>query len=161
MRIVYALVSLLLLLVMLTLMMSSTAGAVPLERLLPVSVNIVTSQASPDLEIVADKTAFGVVYSPSSQQFLPLNIPFKVRSISGLSVAYNLSLSQLGGLCDGAIPLIPTPMLDGSGMVLNQPYRFTGVENVHMLVLSFPFLPQANLAQQCEGYVGVVAELTV
>jgi hypothetical protein len=76
-------------------------------------------------------------------------------------VAYNLSLSQLGGLCDGITPLEPIPTLDGASMVLNQPYRFVGIENAHVLTLSFPFLAQASLAQQCEGFAGVVAELTV
>ncbi|WP_429219257.1 hypothetical protein [Aeromonas veronii] len=153
--------SLLMLSFLLMLMMSSTARAALLERVLPVSVNIVTHQASSDLEIVADKSAFLVVYSSASQHFLPLDIPFKVRSLSGLSMAYNLSMSQLGGLCDGVTPLVPSPTLDGAPIVLNQQYRFTGTENAHVLTLSFPFLAQASLAQQCEGYARVVAELTV
>lgn len=147
--------------VLVIIMLSLTANAAPLERVLPVSVSIVANQASPGLEIVADKSAFLLIYRPAAQQFLPLDIPFKVRSVSGLSVAYNLSLSQLGGLCDVVTPLVPTPTLDGTSIVLNQPYRFTGIEHAHVLTLSFPPVDQGNLTQQCEGYAGVVAELTV
>jgi hypothetical protein len=145
----------------LMLMVLPTVCAAPLERVLPVSVNIVTNQTSPDLEIVADKDAFLVVYNTVSQQFLPLNIPFKVHSVGGLSVAYNLSLSQLGGQCDTGLHLAPSAALDGTDVGLAQPRRFTGTDNAHVLTLTFPSMPQADLAQQCEGYAGVVAELTV
>ncbi|WP_152607655.1 hypothetical protein [Aeromonas hydrophila] len=137
------------------------AFSAPIERVLPVTVNIVTNQVSSDLEIVADKSAFLVIYNSKSQQFLPLDIPFKVRSVSGASLAYSLRLSQLGGICDGIEPLTPTPALDGISATLNESYQFIGMENSHLLTLSFPSLYQTNLTQNCEGYVGVIAELTV
>lgn len=141
-------------------MLLPVVDAAPLVRELPVSANIVVNQVSPGLDIVANESVFILAYSTGSQQFLPLDILFKVRSISGLSVAYNLSLSQLGGRCD-AIPLVPVSTLDGADMGLNQPRRFSGIENTHVLTLSFPSLSQTSLAQQCEGDVGVIAELTV
>lgn len=146
---------------MLMLVVLPRVEAAPLERVLPVSVSIVANQTSPDLEILADKSAFLVVYDTVLQQFPPLNIPFKVRSVSGLSVAYNLSLSQSGGQCNGVTPLVPATALDGVGIVINQSQRFAGIENSHVLTLSFPSLPQSSLVQQCEGYAGVMAELTV
>ncbi|WP_421187453.1 hypothetical protein [Aeromonas enteropelogenes] len=140
---------------------SSTVGAASLERAMPVAVNIVTNQGTSDLEIVANKINFLIAYDVSTQQFTPLNIPFKVRSVSGSVVDYGLKVSTLSGLCDDGSPLVPAPELDGQTVEVNTQYAFTGAENNHVLTLSFPYLSQINVAQQCEGFVGVVAGLTI
>lgn len=146
---------------LLLLMVSPIASSAPMERIIPVSVNIVTNQHTLDLEIVASKNSFLLTYGVASQQFLPLNIPFKVKSLGGLLVSYNLSLSQLGGRCDENTSLVPTAMLDGTDVRVDQLRRFDGVVNEHVLTLSFPLLPQMDFTLQCEGYVGVVAELVI
>lgn len=145
----------------LLLIVAPIASSAPMERIVPVSVNIVTNQHTLDLEIIANKNSFLLTYSIVSQKFLPINIPFKVKSLSGLLVTYNLSLSQLGGRCDENTSLVPTAMLDGADMMVEQLRRFDGVVNEHVLTLSFPLLPQMDFTLQCEGYVGVVAELVI
>lgn len=142
-------------------MMSHIVVAAPLEKRVQLSVDIIANNPSPDLEILVDRSDFLIVYNQSLQKFLPLNIPLKVRSVSGMSVDYNLSIFQLDGLCDGSGPLIPTASIDDVAMTLNQPYRFSGIENTHLLTLSFPFLSQSMLPGQCSGAAGLIAELVV
>lgn len=135
--------------------------ATTLERSLPVSVSIDVSQDSPDLEIVADKDFFLTAYDYTSQRFMPLNITFKVRSVSGQNVTYDLSITQLDGACDGATLSGMTTALDGTLVGLNEKRRSAGIENSHLLMISFPNIPQSTVEQLCEGSVGVIAELGV
>lgn len=138
------------------------AWAGTLERSLPVSVSILVNQSSSDLEIVADKTTFSAIYDAASQRFSPLNIPFTVRSISGQNVNYDLSMAQLAGQCDGgALSLTLLAALDGTDISLNEKRRAAGIKNSHVMEIKFPYLPQINAVQQCEGSLGIVAELAV
>ncbi|MFB2928729.1 hypothetical protein [Aeromonas hydrophila] len=142
-------------------MLSPPGAAAPQSRTLPVSVAIVVNQSSATLEIEASQHAFTVFYHPASQRFLPLDIPFNVRSRSGRQVSYVLSLALLAGQCDGRTPLVPTAMLDHQAASLGQARRFEGVKRAHVLTLSFPARSQASLAQYCDGYAGVTAELAM
>ncbi|WP_395948449.1 hypothetical protein ACFWHB_11725 [Aeromonas mytilicola subsp. aquatica] len=141
---------------------ASISWAAPLERSLPVSVFITTNQAAPGLEIVADKYIFQSVYDVSLKTFLPLIIPFSVRSVTGQNVSYDLFMSHLGGQCnDQPLSLTVTSMQGGEPIVLNEKHRFSGIENEHGVVISFPVIPQSDLSQQCEGHIGMIAEPVV
>lgn len=133
--------------------------AVPLERDLPVSVFITANQDGSGLEIVADKYNFISVYDISTKSFFPLNIPFSVRSLNGQNVSYDLFMSHLGGQCAGKpYSLTVIPMTGGEPVVLNEKYQFAGIENDHGVVVYFPLIPQLELSQQCEGFIGFIAE---
>lgn len=141
---------------------TSVSWAAPLERSLPVSVFITASQATPGLEIVADKYIFQSIYDVSLKTFSPLTIPFSVRSVTGLNVSYDLFMSHIGGQCnDQPLSLTVTSMQGGEPIILNEKYRFAGIENEHGVVISFPVIPQSDIAQQCEGHIGVIAEPVV
>lgn len=141
---------------------ASVSWAAPLERSLPVSVFITANQAAPGLEIVADKYIFQSTYDVSLKTFLPLTIPFSVRSVTGQNVSYDLFMSHLGGQCSGqSLSLTVTTMSGGDPIILNEKHRFAGIENDHGVVISFPVIPQSDLSQQCEGHIGVIAEPVV
>jgi len=134
--------------------------AVPFERSLPVSVFITANQASPGLEIVADNYVFQSVYDQSLQTMSPLSIPFRVRSLTGQNVKYELVMSHLAGHCGGQpLNLTVTSMFTGDPIILNVGHEFAGIENDHGVVISFPTIPQTDLSQQCEGHIGVIAEI--
>lgn len=141
---------------------ASGSWAVPLERSLPVSVFITANQASPGLEIVAEKHIFQSVYDVSLQTMSPLNIPFSVRSLTGQNVSYDLFMSHLAGQCSGQpLNLTVTSMSSGEPIILNERHRFAGIENEHGVVISFPAISQTVESQQCEGHIGVIAEPVV
>ncbi|MNH44505.1 hypothetical protein D3C79_1066850 [compost metagenome] len=52
-------------------------------------------------------------------------------------------------------------MVGGELIILNDRHLFAGIENDHGVEISFPVIPQSTLSQQCEGHVGVIAELVV
>ncbi|MBV7439413.1 hypothetical protein [Aeromonas sp. sif2416] len=141
---------------------ASVSWAAPIERSLPVSVFIVANQGTSDLEIVADKLIFQSIYDVSLKTFLPLTIPFRVRSVTGQNISYDLFMSHLGAQCDGQpLSLTVAAMVGGDPIVLNEKHRFAGIENEHGVVISFPVIPQSGLSQQCEGHIGIIAELVV
>lgn len=140
----------------------ATVVAAPLERVLTVSVNVVANQSSAQLEIVAPRTDFLVVYLSSLGTFQPLDIPFSVHQIDGASHAYELTLAQLNGQC--AAPGMPvsaltlTAALDGKSFNTSSVVRgMADPEQAHVLTLTFPNIPQALTSQACDGVVGVVA----
>lgn len=141
---------------------ATVSWAATLERSLPVSVWINANQGASGLEIVADNYMLQANYDASIDTFSPLPISFRVRSVSGQSIAYDLFMSQLGGRCDGQPHVLTvTSKVGGESILLNEKHRFAGVENEHGVVISFPVIPQSDVAQQCEGYIGVIAELFV
>lgn len=140
---------------------ASVSWAAPLERGLPVSVFITTNQGAPGLEIVADKYIFQSTYDVSLKTFVPLTIPFSVRSLTGQNVSYDLFMSQLGGQCNSQPLDLTVTSLLGEPIELEDKKRFAGIENEHGVVISFPVIPQSELSQQCEGYIGVIAEPVV
>lgn len=142
--------------------LASFSWATQLERNLPVSVFITANQAAPGLEIVADKYIFQSVYDVSLKTFSPLNMPFSVRSVTGKNVSYDLFMSHLSGQCsDQPLSLAVTSMQGGEPILLNEKYRFAGIENEHGVVISFPVIPQSDISQQCEGHIGLIAEPVV
>lgn len=141
--------------------LTSVASASVLERGLPTSVSIVVNQNTTDLEIAADKDSYQVNYNTAEQRFSPLNIPFTVRSLSGNNVAYDLWVSQLTGQCDDIETLELTVSLDGVVVVTGEKQRFAGIENPHLMMVSFPLLPQSEFSRQCDGTASIIAELVI
>lgn len=141
--------------------LTSAASASVVERGLPTSVSIVVNQNTKDLEIVADKDSFQTIYDTVEQRFSPLSIPFTVRSVSGNNVAYDLSIAQLMGQCADVEALELIAALDGIVVELGEKQRFAGIENHHMMVVSFPLLPQSELPRQCDGTASIIAELVI
>lgn len=140
--------------------------AAPLERVLDVSVNVVVNSASAQLEVVAPRTDFLVVYLSSLGTFQPLDIPFTVRHLDGAHHNYELTLAQLGGQCSvsgGAVSrLTPSARLDGQLFdALSPGHGVANPEQAHVLTLTFPDIPQAAVSQMCDGVAAVVAAVIV
>lgn len=51
--------------------------------------------------------------------------------------------------------------LDGTDIELGEKQRFAGVENPHLMVVSFPLLPQSEFSRQCDGTASIIAELVI
>ncbi|MFM5781524.1 hypothetical protein ACET8B_02065 [Aeromonas caviae] len=144
-----------------SIMFASAVSAVMYERPVPVSVSIVTNKDSSALEIETDNDAFQAIYDVAMKGFFPLTIPFKVRSVSGQNVNYDLFVSQLAGQCGDKSPLALTTELDGTVIQLNEKRRAAGVDNDHLIVISFPSIPQSDIEQHCDGSMSLVAELVI
>ncbi|MFQ2048379.1 hypothetical protein ACK34J_05450 [Aeromonas veronii] len=140
--------------------------AAPLERVLDVSVNVVVNSASAQLEIIAPRTDFLVVYLSSLGTFQPLDIPFTVRQLDGTDHNYELSLAQLRAQCSASggvvSQLMPTARLDGQPFDALFPGRgVANPEQAHVLTLTFPGISQAAVSQACDGVAAVIAAVSV
>ncbi|WP_270827509.1 hypothetical protein [Aeromonas sp. Y318-1] len=147
-------------------LLCTNAVAVPQERILDVSVNIVANQASAQLEIISPRTDFLVVYVSSLRTFQPLDIPFTVSTVDGDPHNYDLTLAQLSGQCalSGGVvtPLTPSARLDGQPFSALSPGSGSAApEQAHVLTLTFPNISQAAASQACDGVVAVVAAVTL
>lgn len=149
------------LLLLLSLPTTRYLNAAPRTYNLAVSVNIDPGTPAGDLEIVTFRNDFTLTYDAGSQSFIPISIPFTVRSTTLTSASYNLLLVQLGGHCDGETPFSPTSELDSSPVGVGVGVGYTGVEKDHLLKLSFPVVPQTSVDVICQGTARVVAELSL
>nr|WP_201354615.1 hypothetical protein [Aeromonas hydrophila] len=131
-----------------------------ISKNLNVSVNIVSNQSNNILEIKPSKTSYLARYLVGEQRFEPLEIPFKLKSVSGHAVNYVLSANALVGRCDNE-DLTLSSTLDGVKVDLNSYYSYFSVEREHRLVVDFPIFTQSQNNVYCEGYVSVVASLDI
>lgn len=148
------------------LLLCANAAAAPQIKVLDVSVNVVVDASSAQLEIIAPRTDFLVVYLSSQQTFQPLDIPFTVRSRDGFNHNYELTLAQLSGQCAVSGGMVsPLPLLahlDGSVFdASNFGYGLADPERAHVLTLTFPNISQAAASQSCDGVAAVVAAVTI
>lgn len=131
-----------------------------MEKTLNVSINIIAQQAGGQLEIETVNNHFLARYIVQEQRFSPLEIPFNVRSISGLNVNYSLSIGSMAGRCAGNEILL-TSNLDGMPIAINDKRQYSGTDVPHSLVIDFPILPQLTQTFFCEGHVSIVTELII
>lgn len=148
------------------LLLCANAAAAPQIKVLDVSVNVVVDGPSAQLEIVAPRTDFLVVYLSSQQTFQPLDIPFTVRRLDGAYHNYELTLAQLGGQCavsgGGGSPLTLSAHLDGREFdASNSGHGTAAPEQAHVLTLTFPSISQATVSQVCDGVAAVVASVVI
>lgn len=146
--------------------------SIPIERVLNISVDIVTHQTSSTLEIISPKTDFLVVYLASQHRFQTLDIPFSVRQVEiksrqvdSNSYGYSLSLAQLTGQCVLASGTVNTlmPILTLDGQVFTSVSPVSGLadpEQAHVLNLVFPNVAQTDEMQSCDGAVGIIVAAT-
>lgn len=144
----------------------------PIERVLNISVDIVTHQALSTLEIISPKNDFLVVYLASQHRFQSLDIPFSVRQVEinsrqvgSNSSGYSLSLAQLTGQCVLASGTVNTfmPILTLDGQVFTSVSPVSGLadpEQAHVLNLVFPNVVQTDERQSCDGAVGIIVAAT-
>lgn len=138
----------------------------PMERVLNVSVNMVVNQQSPQINIVANKTDFLVVYSSSLKRFQSLAIPFSIRQIDGSSHNYLLTIPQVTGQCtpQGAATQIISLSATLDNQIITPTSSFAGTaapEQAHILNISFPDINQTETSQLCEGTASVIAAVLV
>lgn len=147
--------------------LSEVVNAIPLSRVLDVSVDIVVDRASAELEIFAPKMDFSVIYVQEQQSFKMLRIPFQVRSVDGSSQNYTVSLSQLLGNChkrnNTSITLMLTTFLDGQPLEIMTPSLiYTALpQREHSLTIDFPQIVPTSTSQTCEGSVGITVAVVV
>lgn len=150
--------------VSLGILMSQSVGAV--DRTLRPSVTIFKGEPGEAIEIVADKTDFVAIYQTDQKTFVPLLIPFKVRSVLGVNIDYRLSLSLSQHFCqENSEPDGPYQAWDGVTLWMNDTLFTTStpvevndvVTQSHVLTVKYPERLQTDVDQLCYGTIGLVA----
>ncbi len=138
------------------------------EHTLNPFVTIFKSESGENVEILAAKTDFFAVYNISLGSFIPLQIPFQVRSVYGNAIEYNISLSFSQHFCQSDVDS-PFYVWDGISLLLdNTPFNEDSTVNVygavyhsHILGVNFPKIKQTDKIQHCSGTIGLVAGVQI
>ncbi|UKA04000.1 hypothetical protein [Photobacterium damselae] len=154
-----------------------TVSAVEIETF-PVSMDVLVPQTSTSFEIVANKTNFIALYDVDNNKFKDLVIPFKVVSKTVSEIDYNIQIAYAKNICADSSMRPPSSnivngvelpisiKLDSKIHDIAQPnykgenYGTTsGLEREHKILVSFSRLPQTNISQECQGALGLLAQL--
>lgn len=141
----------------------------------PISVEIHKSSSSLEMSITANKMDFLLNYDQKNKEFIDLNIPFEVVANKGAANGYEISLDYVDGQCmEGAqtmikpsVPFYPSILLDGKSLTVNtSPILYPAltapsIERQHMLLLSFPTIPQKDVDQFCQGRLAMTSALKI
>ncbi len=138
------------------------------DRIFNPFVTIFKSGSGDSIEIVADSTDFLATYKAELRSFIPLFIPFKVRSIHDGTISYNLSLSFSQHFCQ-VTPDSSFEVWDGVTLLLDHaPFTediVVSVDDVsvnsHVLTVQFSELTQTDVVQSCFGTIGLVAGVKI